>query len=324
MKAVLCKAYGPPESLVYENSPDPVPGPGEVVVSVRAAGLNFPDTLIIQNKYQFKPELPFSPGSEFAGVVKSAGPGATRFSPGQAVIGFHPHGAFAEEVRIAEGALAELPEGMPFDVAAGFMLVYCTSYHGLVERAGLRAGETLLVLGAAGGVGLAAVEIGKACGARVIAAASLPEKLAICREHGADELIDYASGNLRERVKEITGGKGVDVVYDPVGGPYSEQALRDMAWGGRFLVVGFAHGEIPRIPLNLPLLKNCAIIGVFWGGQTARDAQAVPRVTQALVTLYRQGAIRPRVHARYPFSRVAEAMRAMLAREVAGKVILVP
>lgn len=324
MKAVLCKEYGPPELLVVETVPTPVPGAGEVVVSVKAAGVNFPDTLIIQNKYQFKPDLPFSPGSEFAGVVKATGEGAKRFAVGAPVIGFATFGAFSEEVKIAESALAPLPEGMPFDVAAGFTLVYCTSYHALVDRGALRAGETLLVLGAAGGVGLAAVEIGNALGARVIAAASADDKLAVCREHGAHETINYERENLRERVKAITGGKGVDVVYDPVGGPYSEPALRDMAWGGRFLVVGFAHGEIPKIPLNLPLLKNCSITGVFWGGEIARNPQAVPRVSNALAALHREGKLKPRIHARYPFTRVAEAMHLLLRRKVAGKLILVP
>lgn len=324
MKAVLCKAYGPPDSLVVESAASPVPGPGEVVVSVKAAGLNFPDTLIIQNKYQFKPPLPFSPGSEFAGVVKARGAGAIRYQVGQSVIGFMPFGAFAEEVKIDEAALAAMPEGMPFDVAAGFTLVYCTSYHALVERANLRPGETLLVLGAAGGVGLAAIEIGKACGARVIAAASSDEKLAVCTEHGADLTINYARESLRDRVKALTAGKGIDVVYDPVGGPYSEQALRDIAWGGRFLVVGFANGEIPKIPLNLPLLKNCSVVGVFWGALISHDPDAMSRVTGKLVDLYRQGKIKPRIHGRFPLTRVAEAMNLMLERKVAGKLILVP
>ncbi|OLD14865.1 MAG: NADPH:quinone oxidoreductase, partial [Acidobacteria bacterium 13_1_40CM_3_65_5] len=247
MKAVLCKAYGPPESLVVEDVESPTPGPGEVVISVKAASVNFPDVLIIQNKYQVKPPLPFSPGSEVAGIVKATGDGVNGFKPGDRVMAITTYGAFAEEVKTEARRLLPLPAGMDFTQAAAFGLTYATSDFGLRDRGELKAGETLLVLGAAGGVGIAAIEIGKALGARVIACASTDDKLAVCREHGADETINYATEDLRERIKQLTDGKGVDVVYDPVGGPYTEPALRSLAWRGRLLVVGFAAGEIPKI-----------------------------------------------------------------------------
>src|SRR5215210_6729513 len=264
MKAVLCKQYGPPESLTFEDLPSPRPGAGEVVVSVKAASVNFPDVLIIQNKYQFKPPLPFSPGSELAGVVKEVGPGVANFRPGDKVMAFTTYGAFAEEVKTEASRLVPMPEGMEYVAASAFLLTYGTSDHALRDRAALKNGETLLVLGAAGGVGLAAIEIGKALGARVIACASSEEKLAVCREHGADATINYATEDLRERIKALTDGRGVDVVYDPVGGPYSEPAFRSVAWRGRLLVVGFAAGDIPKLPLNLALLKGASVVGVFW------------------------------------------------------------
>src|SRR6185436_2806424 len=265
MKAGLCKQYGPPDTLTFEELPSPRAGAGEVVVSVKAASVNFPDVLIIQNKYQFKPPLPFSPGSELAGVVKEVGAGVTNVKAGDKVIAFTTYGAFAEEVKTEAGRLLPLPEGMDFASGAAFLLTYGTSDHALRDRGALQAGETLLVLGAAGGVGLAAIEIGKALGARVIACASSDDKLAVCRAHGADDTINYAAEDLRERIKALTGGRGADVIYDPVGGPYTEPALRSIAWRGRLLVVGFAAGEIPKIPLNLTLLKGCSIVGVFWG-----------------------------------------------------------
>jgi len=245
LKALLCKQFGPPESLVLEDVPSPQPGAGEVVVSIKAASVNFPDVLIIQNKYQFKPPLPFSPGSELAGVVKEVGPDVKNVKPGDKVIAFTTFGAFAEEVKTEAARLLPMPEGMGFDAAASFILTYGTTDHALRDRAQLKAGETLLVLGAAGGVGVAALEIGKALGARVIACASSDEKLAVCREHGADETINYADEDLRERIKALTGGKGADVIYDAVGGPYTEPAFRSIAWRGRHLVIGFAAGEIP-------------------------------------------------------------------------------
>ena len=322
MKAVLCKQFGPPESLVVEDLPSPVPGAGEVVVSMRAASLNFPDVLIIQNKYQFKPELPFSPGSELAGVVKSVGPGVTAFKPGDKVIAYATYGAFAEEVKLEAGRLMPLPEGMDFASGAAFLLTYGTSDHALRDRAQLKAGETLLVLGASGGVGLAAIEIGKALGARVIACASTADKLEVCRQHGADELINYATEDLRERIKAITGGKGVDVVYDAVGGPYTEPALRSTAWRGRVLVVGFAAGEIPKIPLNLTLLKGCSIVGVFWGDFTRREPKAFLQSLAQLGAWFREGKLKPHVSQTFPLEKAVDALQLMAGRKVKGKVVL--
>jgi NADPH2:quinone reductase len=322
MKAVLCKAYGPPETLVVEEVISPDPGPGEVVVSVKAASVNFPDVLIIQNKYQFKPQLPFSPGSEVAGVVKTIGDGVTAVKPGDRVMAFTTYGAFAEEVKTDAKRLLPLPAGMDFTHAAAFGLTYATSDHALRDRGQLAAGETLLVLGAAGGVGLAAIEIGKALAARVIAAASTEEKLAVCREHGADESINYATDDLRERIKSLTDGRGVDVVYDPVGGAYTEAALRSLAWRGRLLVVGFAAGDIPKIPLNLTLLKGCSIVGVFWGEFTRREPQRFAESMQQLGRWYADGKLKPHVSQTYPLERAADALTAMANRQVKGKVVL--
>jgi NADPH:quinone reductase len=322
MKAVLCKAFGPPESLVVEEVISPDPGPGEVVVSVKAASVNFPDVLIIQNKYQFKPQLPFSPGSEVAGVVKTIGDGVTTVKPGDRVMAFTTYGAFAEEVKTEAKRLVPLPPGMDFTHAAAFGLTYATSDHALRDRGQLAAGETLLVLGAAGGVGLAAIEIGKALGARVIAAASTEDKLAVCREHGADDSINYATDDLRERIKSLTDGRGVDVVYDPVGGAYTEPALRSLAWRGRLLVVGFAAGEIPKIPLNLTLLKGCSIVGVFWGEFTRREPQRFAESMQQLGRWYADGNLKPHVSQTYPLERAADALTAMANRQVKGKVVL--
>jgi NADPH2:quinone reductase len=322
MKAVLCKAFGPPESLVVEEVISPDPGPGEVVVSVKAASVNFPDVLIIQNKYQFKPQLPFSPGSEVAGVVKTIGDGVTTVKAGDRVMAFTTYGAFAEEVKIEAKRLLPLPAGMDFTHAAAFGLTYATSDHALRDRGQLAAGETLLVLGAAGGVGLAAIEIGKALGARVIAAASTEDKLAVCREHGADDAINYATDDLRERIKSLTDGRGVDVVYDPVGGAYTEPALRSLAWRGRLLVVGFATGDIPKMPLNLTLLKGCSIVGVFWGEFTRREPQRFAESMQQLGRWYADGKLKPHVSQTYPLERAADALTAMASRQVKGKVVL--
>ena len=322
MKAVLCKQFGPPESLVVEELPSPRAGAGEVVVSVRAASLNFPDVLIIQNKYQLTPPLPFSPGSELAGLVKEAGEGVLGYKPGDRVIAFTTYGAFAEEVKVEAGRLVPIPEGMDFNSAAAFLLAYGTADHALRDRGQLRAGETLLVLGAAGGVGLAAVEIGKALGARVIACASSGDKLQVCRQHGADEGINYATEDMRERIKELTGAKGVDVVYDAVGGPYAEPALRSTAWRGRLLVVGFAAGEIPKIPLNLPLLKGNSIVGVFLGEFARREPKAFAASISQLGAWFREGKLKPHVSQTFPLVRAAEALQLMTARKVTGKVVL--
>ena len=322
MKAVLCKAYGPPDSLVVEDIPSPVAGPGEVVVSVKTASVNFPDVLIIQNKYQVKPPLPFSPGSELAGVVKSVGDGVTRWKPGDPVMAITGYGAFAEDVKVDVNRLLPIPTGMDFVSAAAFGLTYATSEHALCDRGDLKAGETLLVLGASGGVGIAAIEIGKVLGARVIACASTDDKLAVCREHGADDTINYATEDLRERIKAITGGKGADVVYDPVGGTYTELALRSIAWRGRLLVVGFAAGDIPKIPLNLTLLKGCAIIGVFWGEFTRREPDRFLAAMDKLGRWFAEGKLRPHVSKTLPLERAADALELMAGRNVKGKVVL--
>src|SRR3989441_2428048 len=322
MKAVLCKQYGPPESLVIEELPAPRPGPGEVVVAVKAASVNFPDVLIIQNKYQFKPPLPFSPGSELAGVVKEVGAGVSNVRPGDRVIAFTTYGAFAEEVKTEAARLLPLPGKMDFVTGAAFLLTYATSDHALRDRGALKAGETLLVLGAAGGGGAAAVEIGKALGARVIACASSEDKLAVCREHGAHATLNYATEDPRERVKALTEGRGVDVVYDPVGGAYTEPAFRSLAWRGRLLVVGFAAGEIPKLPLNLALLKGAAVVGVFWGDFARREPKVFAGSIAQLGLWFREGKLRPHVSKIYPLEKAADALRLMAARQVKGKVVL--
>ena len=322
MKAVLCKEFGLPGSLVLEEVPSPKPASGQVVISVKACGVNFPDTLIIQGKYQFKPEMPFSPGGEVAGVVKEIGESVTRVKPGDRVIAFNTWGGFAEEMVVEADRTIPMPANMDFVPASAFVLTYGTSYHALKDRAEIKAGETLLVLGAAGGVGLAAIQLGKAMGARVIAAASSDVKLKVCRDNGADELINYGSEDLRARVKAITAGKGVDVVYDPVGGPYSELALRDMAWKGRFLVVGFAAGDIPKVPLNLTLLKGCSIVGVFWGSFTKNEPEHNRENNWELMAMYAAGKIKPHIHAVYPLEKAAEALNEVLNKRVTGKVVL--
>jgi len=322
MKAVVCKQFGPPESLVIEELPSPKAGAGEVVVAVKAASVNFPDFLIIQNKYQFKPPLPFSPGSELAGVVKEVGVGVGNVRPGDRVIAFTTYGAFAEEVKTEAVRLLPLPEKMDFVTGAAFLLTYATSDHALRDRGALKSGETLLVLGAAGGVGLAAIEIGKALGARVIACASTDEKLAVCREHGADAGINYATEDLRERIKALTEGRGVDVVYDAVGGPYTEPAFRSLAWRGRLLVVGFAAGEIPKLPLNLALLKGASVVGVFWGDFARREPKAFAESARQLALWYAEGKLRPHVSQTLPLEKAADAIKLLASRQAKGKVVL--
>jgi NADPH:quinone reductase len=322
MKAVLCKQFGPPEALVFQEVPSPVAGQGEVVVSVRAASLNFPDVLIIQNKYQFKPPLPFSPGSELAGVVKEVGAGVERWKPGDRVMAFTTYGAFAEEVKTEASRLWPLPSSMSFTEGAAFLLTYGTSDHALRDRGALKAGETLLVLGASGGVGLAAVEIGKALGARVIACASSDDKLAVCRSHGADATINYATEDFRERVKALTDAKGPDVIYDPVGGAYTEPAFRSIAWRGRHLVVGFAAGEIPKLPLNLALLKGAAVLGVFWGDFARREPKQFAASVAQLNQWFAEGKLKPHVSQTMPLEKAAEALKLMAARQVKGKLVL--
>ena len=324
MKAVRCMRHGPPEALVVQDIETPVPQTGEVLVEVKAAGVNFPDTLIIQDKYQFKPALPFTPGGELAGVVSAVGDGVTRFRPGQSVIGFTGWGAFAEQAIVRQEQLVPMPPGMPFDVAGSFLMTYGTCLHALKDRAQLQPGETVLALGAAGGIGMATIDLAKALGAKVIAAASSAEKVAACRAAGADEGIDYGKEDLRERLKALTGGKGVDVVCDPVGGKYSELALRSTAWRGRFLVVGFADGEIPRIPLNLALLKGCSIVGVFWGDFIRREPANAERDVRELVGMVLSGKLKPLVSARYALAEMRQALEAIMRREVQGKVVIEP
>ena len=322
MKVVVCKAWGPPESLVVEDRAPLEAAPGMVVVSVKAANVKFSDTLIIANKYQTKPELPFVPGGEVAGVVKAVGAGVTDWKVGDRVSAQSASGGYAEEVSVEADRLQAVPDGCDYASAAGLTSTYGTSYYALTDRGQLKAGETLLVLGASGGVGLAAVEIGKALGAKVIACASSAEKLAVCQEHGADETINYNTEDMRARVKAITKGKGLDVVYDPVGGDYSELALRDMAWGGRFLVIGFAAGPIPKISLNLALIKGCSIVGVWMGAMTKRDPAQRLTISREMWQLYADGKIKPHVWGSYPLAKAADALNAIGGRQVAGKVVL--
>jgi len=324
MKAVLCREWGPADRLVVADVPARDPGPGEVRLRVRAAGVNFPDVLIIQKKYQVQPALPFTPGSEAAGEVIAVGEGVTHVKPGDPVIAFSGTGAFAEELVAPAAKVMPMPPGLSFDVAAAFTLTYGTSWHAVRDRAQLKAGETMLVLGAAGGVGLSAVEIGKAIGARVIAAASTEEKLALCRAHGADATIHYETEDLRAAIKRETGGKGPDVIYDPVGGKFSEPAFRSIGWRGRYLVVGFANGPIPSLPLNLMLLKGASLVGVFWGEFTTREPANNLAGMQELMGWLQAGQLRPHISGRYRLEDTARALEDMAARKVTGKVLIVP
>jgi NADPH2:quinone reductase len=324
MKAVLCTHYCRPEELEIGQLPDPVAGAGEAVVRVKAAALNFFDTLIIAGKYQIKPAFPFSPAAEFAGVVESVGPGVTTIAPGDRVAGNIGYGAAREKVTVAADRLAKLPEKLDFDRAAGLIVTYGTGHYALKQRAQLRAGETLAVLGAAGGIGLAAVELGKLMGARVIAAASSDEKLDLARAYGAEATVNYAKEDLKEALRRATAGKGPDVIYDPVGGPYAEAALRALAWGGRFLVMGFATGEIPKLPLNIVLLKDCDVRGVYWGSWVERDLAGYRAQLDELMRWCAEGKLRVHVQEVYPLERIAEALHALADRKVMGKVIVRP
>lgn len=324
MKALLCTHYGTPDELELGDLPDPVPQAGEVVVRIKAAALNFFDTLIIQGKYQTKPAFPFSPSAEFAGVVESVGPDVTDFKTGDRVLGFTGYGAARETIAVSTRMLTPIPDELDFDRAAGLCVTYGTTLYALKNRANLQAGETLAVLGASGGTGLAAIEIGKLMGARVIACASSPEKLDFARKHGADEGIDYASENLKDGLRRVTNGKGVDVIYDPVGGSYAEAALRGIAWEGRYLVIGFAAGDIPKVPFNLYLLKSANVLGVFWGAWTERDPDGHRANTAQLLKWAADGRLSSHVHAVYPLSEAATALKAIAARKVMGKVILRP
>lgn len=324
MRALVCTAFDQPGALTVQTLPDPTPGPGEVVIDVQAAGVNYPDALMVMGRYQVRPPLPFTPGAEAAGIISAVGEGVTGLKVGQRVAALTGTGAFAERLLAPAPGVMPLPEGVALDVAAGLPLAYGTAMHALTDRAGLKAGETLLVLGAAGGVGLAAVTIGKALGARVIAAASTDEKLALCREHGADETLNYVTGDLREELKTRMGKQGPDVIFDPVGGDLAEAAFRSIGWGGRYLVVGFAGGEIPRLPLNLPLLKGAALVGVFLGEFARRDPRGNARNMARLLGWVEGDTLRPLVSEHFPLERAPEALRALLDRRVTGKVVVTP
>ncbi|HET9903637.1 MAG TPA: NADPH:quinone oxidoreductase family protein [Xanthobacteraceae bacterium] len=322
MKAVLCTQFGTIDDLQLADIPEPVAAEGEAVVAVKAVGLNFFDTLLVAGKYQLKPPFPFSPGAEFAGIVERLGPGTTGLKVGDRVMGALNCGAARERIAVAASALVPLPDGLDFARAAGLMVTYGTSLYALKRRGELCSGETLAVLGAAGGVGLAAVELGKLLGARVIACASSDEKLAFARAHGAAETVNYARDNLRDALRTLTRGAGVDVVYDPVGGALSEAALRALGWGGRLLVIGFAAGEIPRLPLNLTLLKSCDIRGVFWGAWAQREPAAHLADSRDLARWCAEGRLSAHVHATYPLAEAARALRVLSERRAMGKVIL--
>ena len=323
MKAMLCKELGHPSKMVLEEVPSPVPGKKEVLVTIKACSVNFPDILMVQGLYQSKPPLPFSPGSDIAGVVKAVGEGVKHVKVGDDVFGLVSNGGFAEEVVVPAHSIFPKPPMMDYKIAASFMMAYGTSYYALKDRAKLKEGDTLLVLGASGGVGLAAVELGKLMGAKVIAAASTQEKLDICKQYGADELINYKEEDLKKRVKELTGGKGANVVYDPVGGDYTEAALRATAWEGRFLIVGFPAG-IAKIPMNLPLLKGCEIVGVFWGSFATKDPSANMKNTMDLITYFGKGQLKPHIHGTYTLENSRQALIDMMDRKVMGKIIIEP
>ncbi|MDA1074618.1 MAG: NADPH:quinone oxidoreductase family protein [Proteobacteria bacterium] len=322
MKAVLCKAYGPPEDLVMDQVPDPVVTADTVLIDVHACALNFPDVLMIQGKYQSQPPMPFSPGGEYAGVITAAGSAVTAFKPGDRVFGSGGYGGFTEIIAASPALLRHIPKGMSFEQASGISTTYGTSYYALKQRANIQPGETLLVLGAAGGVGLAAVELGKAMGARVIAAASTEEKLLVARAAGADELINYSDGELKDKVKALTQGRGADVIYDPVGGSLFDQCMRCIAWEGRVLVIGFAAGDIPRVPINLILLKSCQVVGVFYGAFSARFRDQHGRNSQEILDLFSAGKINPLIGAVFPFDQYAQSLRCLSERRAIGKVVL--
>ena len=324
MRALTCTAFDEPETLTVTEQPTPTPGPGEVLIRVQAASVNYPDALMVQGKYQVRPPLPFTPGAEAAGTVEAVGEGVTHLTVGQRVAAFTGTGAFATHLIAPAAATLPLPDDLDLNVAATLPLAYGTAMHALIDRGQLKAGETLLVLGAAGGVGLAAVMIGKALGARVIAAASTQEKLDLARAHGADEVINYTDTDLKAAVAELTGKKGVDVILDPVGDRWAESAFRAIAWGGRYLVIGFAGGEIPRLPLNLPLLKGAAIVGVFWGEYARRDPRGNARHLTQLAGWVQSGTLKPEISRAYTLQEAPQAMRDLLERRVTGKVIVTP
>ncbi|MBU1285924.1 MAG: NADPH:quinone oxidoreductase family protein [Gammaproteobacteria bacterium] len=322
MKAVLCKAFGPAETLVLEEIASPEAKKNEVLLQVHAAGVNFPDTLIIEGKYQFKPPFPFSPGGEASGVVTAVGEKVSHLKVGDRVMALTGWGSFAEEVAVPGYNVMPIPASMDFASAAAFGMTYGTSMHALKQRGNLQPGETLLVLGASGGVGLAAVEIGKAMGAKVIAAASSAEKLEVAKAAGADELINYSESNLKDEVKRLTGGQGADVIYDPVGGDLFDAAIRSIAWNGRLLVVGFASGRIPELPVNLTLLKGAAVVGVFWGSFAQRQPQDNAANFQQLFAWHAEGKLKPLVSQTFPLAKAADAINTLGQRKAVGKVVV--
>jgi len=324
MRAALCKTLTGPDDIVIEDIAEPVAGTGEAVIRVHAAALNFLDTLSVRGKYQFKPPMPFSPAGEFAGVVESVGPGAKYVTVGDRVFGTAGHGAAREKMAVKTESLIKIPDTVSDDIAAGVTVTYGTGLHGLKDRGALKAGENVVILGASGGAGLAAVELAKLMGARVIACASTAEKLAICTDHGADALINYSSGDLKEDIRAATGGKGADVVYDCVGDKYAEPAIRAMNWGGRYLVIGFAAGQIPKIPLNLLLLKSSSLVGVFWGAHVTRDPVANRANLEQLIGWVAEGKLKPHIHKIFPLAQTADAIRELDRRASAGKVIIKP
>lgn len=322
MKAMLCRAFGPPDGLTAGELPDPAPGPGQVLVRVQAAGVNFADTLMIEGRYQEKPPFPFAPGLEVAGRVEALGSGVERYSVGQRVLALVEAGGFAELAVAAESDVFALPEAMDFETAAGFPITYGTAHGALTWRAGLQPGETLAVHGAAGGAGLAAVEVGKALGARVIASAGGPDKLAVARAHGADEGIDYRQEDLRGRLKALTEGRGVDVVFDPVGGAVFDASLRSLAWGGRLVVIGFAGGEVPQAPANLLLVKNIGVLGFYWGSYRTRAPALLLEQFAELFAWYEAGKLKPLVSEVLPLAEAARALHLLKSRQATGKVVL--
>lgn len=327
MKAILCEQYGPPSALRLRDIPSPIPQPDEVIVTNRVAAVNFPDALIIENKYQYKPALPFAPGGEIAGVIKAVGTAVKDHKVGDKILALTTYGGFAQEVAVAADQLVTLPHDLSdadLELAGAFGMTYGTSLHALQDRAQAQPGETLLVLGAGGGVGMAAIDIGKRLQLRVIAAASSPEKLEAAKQCGADATIDYSRDDLRNQIKSLTDGRGPDIIYDPVGGGLTEPAFRSIAWNGRYLIVGFAAGEIPKLPLNLPLLKSASLTGVFWGEFTKRQPEQHQHNMRLLLEWLREGSIKPLISKRYPLSRAPEAIAAMMARQVIGKVIVLP
>jgi NADPH2:quinone reductase len=322
MKAIVCNKFGTPETLQYQEIETPSPKNDEILIAVKACSVNFPDTLIIQGKYQFRPEFPFSPGSDVAGIVEKVGENVTHFKVGDEVVGFIPFGGFAEKAIVKAKDCFPKPRGMSMVNASAFLLAYGTSYHALKDRANLQKGETILILGASGGVGLTALELAKLMGAKVIAAASTKEKLDLCKQFGADEVINYSEESLKDRVKEITNGKGVDVIYDPVGGHFSELALRAIAWKGRYLVIGFANGEIPKIPINLTLLKGASIVGVFWGAFAQNQPKESLENIKQLLTWFAKGDLKPHIDKTYSLQNAPKALEAMMQRKTKGKIVI--